>query len=95
MHTNDLLAKTSFDSRSLDAIILETKQLPSLRDKCQLFCQIFYSTCRILGNFQSLKQGIYCIVLFLWGGHCCPMHNDIFKIYCAPLKVLLGREYAD
>ena len=22
------------------------------------------------------------IVLFLWGGHCCPMHCDLFKIYC-------------
>ena len=28
---------------------------------------------------------LYCIVLFFWwGGHCYPMHCDLFKIYCAP-----------
>ena len=27
---------------------------------------------------------LYCIVLYWWGGHCCPMHCDLFKIYCAP-----------
>ena len=24
------------------------------------------------------------LFLFRWGGHCCPMHCDLFKIYCAP-----------
>ena len=28
-----------------------------------------------------------CIVLYLWGGHCCPMHCDLFEIYCAPLNL--------
>ena len=26
---------------------------------------------------------LYCIVLYWRGGHCCPMHCDLFKIYCA------------
>jgi hypothetical protein len=26
----------------------------------------------------------FCIVLYWRGGHCCPMHCDLFKIYCAP-----------
>ena len=24
-----------------------------------------------------------CIVLYWWSGHCCPMHCDLFEIYCA------------
>ena len=27
---------------------------------------------------------IFCIVLYWRGGHCCPMHCDLFKIYCVP-----------
>ena len=27
------------------------------------------------------------IALFWWDGHCCPMHCDLFKIYCAPLNL--------
>ena len=27
---------------------------------------------------------LYCIVLYWWGGHCCPMHCDLSKIYWAP-----------
>ena len=30
---------------------------------------------------------IYCIVLYWSGGHCCPMHCDLFKIYCAPPNI--------
>ena len=26
---------------------------------------------------------LYCIVLNLRGGHCCPVHCDLSKIYCA------------
>ena len=26
---------------------------------------------------------LYCIVLYWWCGHCCAMHCDVFKIYCA------------
>ena len=26
---------------------------------------------------------MYCIVLYWWDGQCCPMHCDLFKIYCA------------
>ena len=31
------------------------------------------------------------IVLYWWGGHCCPMHCDIFKIYCAPSNLGITR----
>ena len=24
------------------------------------------------------------LYLFWWGGHCCPMHSDLFEIYCVP-----------
>ena len=27
---------------------------------------------------------LYCIELYWRGGHCCPIHCDLFKIYCAP-----------
>ena len=26
---------------------------------------------------------MYCNALYWWGGHRCPMHCDLFKIYCA------------
>ena len=32
--------------------------------------------------FQCISQ-YHCIVLYWRGGHCCPMHCDLFKIYCA------------
>ena len=35
------------------------------------------------------------VVLYLylvrWGGHCCPMHCDLFKIYCAPPNLGITR----
>ena len=36
---------------------------------------------------------IYCIVLCWWGGHCCPMHCDLFKIYCAPPNLGITRTW--
>ena len=33
----------------------------------------------------------YCIVLYWRGGHCCPMHCDLFKIYCAPPNLGITR----
>ena len=32
----------------------------------------------------TLLLNLNWIVLFWWGGHCCPMHCDLFEIYCAP-----------
>ena len=37
----------------------------------------------------------YCIVLYWWGGHFCPIHCDLFEIYCPPPNLGIGREYAD
>ena len=31
------------------------------------------------------------ILLHWWGGHCCPMHCDLFKIYCAPPNLGITR----
>ena len=31
------------------------------------------------------------IVLYRWGGHCCPMQCDLFKIYCAPPNLGITR----
>ena len=38
---------------------------------------------------------LYCIVLYCiwWGGPCCPMHCDLFKIYCAPLNLDITRTW--
>ena len=30
---------------------------------------------------------LYCIVLYWRADHCCPMHCDLFKIYCDPPKI--------
>ena len=36
------------------------------------------------------------LYLFWWGGHCCPMHCDLFQIYCAPPNLgILGCECVD
>ena len=37
----------------------------------------------MIGNilYNSL---LTCVVLYWWGGHCCPVHCDLFAIYCAP-----------
>ena len=32
----------------------------------------------------ALLRDLEFIVLYWRGGHCCPMHCDLFKIYCAP-----------
>ena len=40
---------------------------------------------REIGLYVKYLCKMYCIiVLFWWGGHCCPMHCDLFKIDCAP-----------
>ena len=36
---------------------------------------------------------LYCIVLCWWGRHCCPMHYDRFKIYCAPPNLGITRTW--
>ena len=33
------------------------------------------------------------IVLYWWGGHCCPMHCDLFKINCAPPNLGITRTW--
>ena len=35
----------------------------------------------------TVKVSKYCI----GGGHCCPIHCDIFKIYCAPTNLGITR----
>ena len=32
-------------------------------------------------------------VLYWWGGHCCPMHCDLFKIYCATPNLGISRTW--
>ena len=36
-----------------------------------------------------------CIILysFWWGFHCCPIHCDLFKIYCAPPNLGIARTW--
>ena len=37
---------------------------------------------------------LYCIVFwFDGGGHCCPMHCDLFKIYCTPPNLGITRTW--
>ena len=36
---------------------------------------------------------IISIVLFWWGGHCCPMQCDLLKIYCAPPNLGIARTW--
>ena len=33
------------------------------------------------------------MVLFWWGGHCCPMHCNRFKIYCGPPNLGITRTW--
>ena len=40
------------------------------------------STGDSLNNVASLY-----LYLLWWGGHCCPMHCDLFKIYCTSLNL--------
>ena len=35
----------------------------------------------------------YCIVLHWRDGHCCPMHCDLFQIYCAPPNLDITRTW--
>ena len=35
-------------------------------------------------NQTSLLIVLYCTVLYWWDSHCCLMHCDLFKIFCAP-----------
>ena len=35
----------------------------------------------------------FILYLFWWGGHCCPMHYDLFKIYCAPMNLGITRTW--
>ena len=41
----------------------------------------------------SSSQGNVCILLFWWGGHCCPMLCDLFKIYCASRNLGITRTW--
>ena len=34
-----------------------------------------------------------CIVLYWWGSNCCPIHCDLFKIYCAPPNLGITRTW--
>ena len=36
---------------------------------------------------------LYFIVLYWWGGHCCPMHCALFKIHCAPPNLGITRTW--
>ena len=38
---------------------------------------------------------LYCIVLYCieGGGHCCPIHCDLFDIYCAPPNLCITRTW--
>ena len=33
------------------------------------------------------------LYLYWWGGHCCPTHCDLFKIYCAPPNLGITRTW--
>ena len=33
------------------------------------------------------------LYLFWWGGHCCPMHYDLFDIYCAAPNLGITRTW--
>ena len=33
------------------------------------------------------------LYLFWWGGHCCPVHCDLFQIYCAPPNLGIARTW--
>ena len=37
--------------------------------------------------------GIYVLCLFRWDGHCCSMHCNLFKIYCAPPNLGITRTW--
>ena len=48
----------------------------------ELYCIVLYCIACIV---------LYWIVLYSWGGHCCPMHCDLFEIYCAPPNLDITR----
>ena len=45
------------------------------------------------GFVAITKSAGHCIVLYWWGGYCCPMHCDLFKIYCAPPNLGITRTW--
>ena len=51
---------------------------------------------RLFKGTKALKIGLscyFCIVLFWWGGHFCPIYCDLFKIYCAPPNLGITRTW--
>ena len=54
----------------------------------------FASRVRLL--FSSIFKGghvVYCIVLYWKGGHCCSIHCDLVKIYCAPSNLCITKTW--
>ena len=47
----------------------------------------------ITGSYIIKWVVLYCIVLYWWSGHCCPMHCDLFKICCAAPNLGITRTW--
>ena len=54
-----------------------------------IYKELYNSLVSVYTRFFFLK----CIVLYWRGGHCCPMHCDLFNIFCAPLNLGITRTW--
>ena len=72
-----------------NVIMLYDKQLHNVWDQVWKIMSVkrpaWFSTL-LHPSSKIMHYSLYydCIVLFWWGGRCCPMHCDIFMINCAP-----------